>query len=183
LFECSPSRSLKINCLIHNSTLPLIGYFCLLPCAGYEWVGWKNESGARPVEIVFEFDRVRNFSAIHLHANNLFSKDVQVRPQLQFHHMILLIAQLFTCLSYSKLTYIQAECNFFRLIFLKDLSKFLVANILQEARFRHHQILKPGCDIQRSIFFCRSFLKLDFSSALAVVITVASQCISHTFPT
>jgi len=49
-----------------------------LRCAGYEWVGWKNESGARPVEIVFEFDRVRNFSAIHLHANNLFTKDVQV---------------------------------------------------------------------------------------------------------
>ncbi|XP_059473257.1 discoidin domain-containing receptor tyrosine kinase B isoform X2 [Neocloeon triangulifer] len=48
---------------------------------GYEWVGWKNESGARPVEIVFEFDRVRNFSAIHLHANNLFTKDVQVFSQ------------------------------------------------------------------------------------------------------
>jgi discoidin domain receptor family member 2 len=34
------------------------------------------------VEIVFEFDRVRNFSAIHLHANNLFTKDVQVRTLL-----------------------------------------------------------------------------------------------------
>jgi discoidin domain receptor family protein 2 len=31
-----------------------------------------------PVEIVFEFDRVRNFSAMYLHTNNLFSKDVQV---------------------------------------------------------------------------------------------------------
>lgn len=47
---------------------------------GYEWVGWKNESGqvTRPVEITFEFDRVRNFSAMYLHTNNLFSKDVQV---------------------------------------------------------------------------------------------------------
>ncbi|RZC39422.1 hypothetical protein BDFB_008384, partial [Asbolus verrucosus] len=26
----------------------------------------------------FEFDKVRNFSAAHLHTNNLFSKDVQV---------------------------------------------------------------------------------------------------------
>ncbi|KAF4518476.1 hypothetical protein B566_EDAN006481 [Ephemera danica] len=50
---------------------------------GYEWVGWKNDSGAvgRPVEIVFEFDRVRNFSALYLHTNNLFSKDVQVFSQ------------------------------------------------------------------------------------------------------
>ncbi|XP_065345024.1 discoidin domain-containing receptor tyrosine kinase B isoform X3 [Cloeon dipterum] len=48
---------------------------------GYEWVGWKNESGARPVEIVFEFDAVRNFSAVILHANNLYTKDVQVFSQ------------------------------------------------------------------------------------------------------
>ena len=50
--------------------------------AGYEWVGWRNDSsgmGGRPVEIVFEFDRVRNFSAMYIHTNNLFSKDVQVR--------------------------------------------------------------------------------------------------------
>ncbi|XP_066996619.1 discoidin domain-containing receptor 2 [Anabrus simplex] len=48
---------------------------------GYEWVGWKNDTVGmvgRPVELVFEFDRVRNFSAMYLHTNNLFSKDVQV---------------------------------------------------------------------------------------------------------
>ncbi|XP_073975578.1 discoidin domain-containing receptor 2 isoform X4 [Rhodnius prolixus] len=48
---------------------------------GYEWVGWRNDSfstSGRPVEIVFEFDTLRNFSAMYLHTNNLYSKDVQV---------------------------------------------------------------------------------------------------------
>lgn len=48
---------------------------------GYEWVGWRNDTygtDGRPVEMIFEFDSVRNFSAIVLHTNNMFSKDVQV---------------------------------------------------------------------------------------------------------
>lgn len=46
---------------------------------GFEWVGWKNDSGfAKPVEIVFEFDHVREFTEIRLYCNNLFSKDVLV---------------------------------------------------------------------------------------------------------
>ncbi|XP_037957369.1 discoidin domain-containing receptor 2 [Teleopsis dalmanni] len=48
---------------------------------GYEWVGWRNDTPnllGRPVEITFEFDTVRNFSAVVLHTNNMFSKDVQV---------------------------------------------------------------------------------------------------------
>ncbi|XP_069163604.1 discoidin domain-containing receptor 2 [Procambarus clarkii] len=46
---------------------------------GYEWVGWKNDSRqAQPVEITFEFDSVRNFSAVHIYANNFFTKDTQV---------------------------------------------------------------------------------------------------------
>lgn len=47
---------------------------------GYEWVGWRNDTPGigRSVDIVFEFDRIRNFSAVHLHTNNLFSKEVQV---------------------------------------------------------------------------------------------------------
>lgn len=32
----------------------------------------------KPVEMTFEFDQVRNFSAVLLHTNNMFSKDVQV---------------------------------------------------------------------------------------------------------
>ncbi|KOX81182.1 Discoidin domain-containing receptor 2 [Melipona quadrifasciata] len=48
---------------------------------GYEWVGWRNDTPSmlgRPVEITFEFDYSRNFTAIHLHMNNYFTKDVQV---------------------------------------------------------------------------------------------------------
>ncbi|KAK8724801.1 hypothetical protein OTU49_010926 [Cherax quadricarinatus] len=46
---------------------------------GYEWVGWKNDSRqTQPVEISFEFDSVRNFSAVHIYANNFFTKDTQV---------------------------------------------------------------------------------------------------------
>ncbi|XP_019874685.1 discoidin domain-containing receptor tyrosine kinase B [Aethina tumida] len=48
---------------------------------GYEWVGWRNDTpgwAGHPLEILFQFDRVRNFSAAHLHTNNLFTKDVQV---------------------------------------------------------------------------------------------------------
>lgn len=43
------------------------------------WVGWKNDSrGDSPVEIVFEFDTVREFTGVHIFANNQFSKEVQV---------------------------------------------------------------------------------------------------------
>ncbi|CAH0545930.1 unnamed protein product [Brassicogethes aeneus] len=48
---------------------------------GYEWVGWRNDTpgwAGHPLEILFQFDKVRNFSAAHLHTNNLFTKDVQV---------------------------------------------------------------------------------------------------------
>ncbi|XP_055387519.1 discoidin domain-containing receptor tyrosine kinase B-like isoform X2 [Condylostylus longicornis] len=48
---------------------------------GYEWVGWTNDTpmlSGKPVEITFEFDAVRNFSAIILHTNNMFSREVQV---------------------------------------------------------------------------------------------------------
>ncbi|XP_034472140.1 discoidin domain-containing receptor 2 [Drosophila innubila] len=46
---------------------------------GYEWIGWRNDTlFGRPVEITFEFETVRNFSAVIIHTNNMFSKDVQV---------------------------------------------------------------------------------------------------------
>ncbi|XP_065358097.1 discoidin domain-containing receptor 2-like [Calliphora vicina] len=48
---------------------------------GYEWVGWRNDTAnlqGRPVEITFEFDGVRNFSAVVIHTNNMYVKDVQV---------------------------------------------------------------------------------------------------------
>jgi len=46
---------------------------------GYQWVGWKDDSGIRPpVEIIFQFDSVRNFSGVTFHCNNMFSREVQV---------------------------------------------------------------------------------------------------------
>ncbi|EEC16624.1 discoidin domain receptor, putative, partial [Ixodes scapularis] len=45
----------------------------------YEWVGWRNDSlHSQPLELVFEFDTVRNFSAAFLHCNNMHSRDVQL---------------------------------------------------------------------------------------------------------
>lgn len=43
------------------------------------WVGWRNDTrNGQPVEIKFEFDRVREFIACYLYTNNQFSKGVQV---------------------------------------------------------------------------------------------------------
>ncbi|XP_078041693.1 discoidin domain-containing receptor 2 [Augochlora pura] len=46
------------------------------------WVGWRNDTRTQPVEIKFEFDKVREFSAIHIYCNNQFTKDVQVFSQV-----------------------------------------------------------------------------------------------------
>lgn len=43
------------------------------------WVGWRNDSWPTPPVITFEFDKVREFSAVHLYCNNRFMRDVQVR--------------------------------------------------------------------------------------------------------
>ncbi|XP_049771029.1 discoidin domain-containing receptor 2-like [Schistocerca cancellata] len=46
---------------------------------GNGWVGWTNDSYPNGfVELLFEFDQVRNFSAVHIFTNNFFRKDVQV---------------------------------------------------------------------------------------------------------
>ena len=59
---------------------------------GYQWVGWRNDSfsGAlrsgksspksegASVEMTWKFDAVRNFSALRIHCNNMFSRDVRV---------------------------------------------------------------------------------------------------------
>lgn len=43
------------------------------------WVGWRNDTrSGHPLEIKFEFDHVREFSAVHIFCNNQFTKDVQV---------------------------------------------------------------------------------------------------------
>ncbi|XP_018915516.2 LOW QUALITY PROTEIN: discoidin domain-containing receptor 2 [Bemisia tabaci] len=46
---------------------------------GQGWVGWRNDTrNAQPVEIKFEFDQVREFTAAHIFCNNQFTRDVQV---------------------------------------------------------------------------------------------------------
>ena len=43
------------------------------------WVGWRNDTKDRQyLDIKFEFDQVREFSAVHIYCNNQFTKDVQV---------------------------------------------------------------------------------------------------------
>ncbi|XP_022171653.1 discoidin domain-containing receptor 2 [Myzus persicae] len=45
-----------------------------------EWVGWKNDTMGygSSVEMTFEFDIVRNFTALYMHSNNDFRQGVQV---------------------------------------------------------------------------------------------------------
>ncbi|XP_038613916.1 discoidin domain-containing receptor 2 [Tachyglossus aculeatus] len=46
---------------------------------GYDYVGWRNESSPHAyVEIIFEFDRVRNFTTMKVHCNNMFSRGVKI---------------------------------------------------------------------------------------------------------
>ncbi|KAL1022615.1 hypothetical protein UPYG_G00029920 [Umbra pygmaea] len=50
---------------------------------GYEWVGWTNESfPSGYVEIMFEFDRVRNFTTMKVHCNNMFTRHVKAFRQV-----------------------------------------------------------------------------------------------------
>ncbi|KAL4660118.1 discoidin domain-containing receptor 2-like [Arapaima gigas] len=49
---------------------------------GYDYVGWTNESfPSNYVEILFEFDRIRNFTMMKVHCNNMFSKKVKTFRQ------------------------------------------------------------------------------------------------------
>ena len=44
------------------------------------WVGWRNDSrNGQPIEIIFEFDAVRDFTSLSLFVNNQFTKDVKVQ--------------------------------------------------------------------------------------------------------
>ncbi|CAF0719378.1 unnamed protein product [Adineta steineri] len=45
---------------------------------GFEWVGWKKSIQNRTsIQLKFVFDSIRNFSEIHIHTNNMFSKDIE----------------------------------------------------------------------------------------------------------
>ncbi|XP_067370187.1 discoidin domain-containing receptor 2 isoform X1 [Channa argus] len=50
---------------------------------GYDYVGWNNESfPSGYVEIMFEFDRTRNFTTMKVHCNNMFSWRVKTFHQV-----------------------------------------------------------------------------------------------------
>lgn len=51
---------------------------------GYDYVGWRNESTPGGyVEITFEFDRIRNFTTMKVHCNNMFAKGVKIFKEVQ----------------------------------------------------------------------------------------------------
>ena len=67
--------------MIFSSWILIVELNIIFIVAGFEWVGWSNDSvsvSGKPVELTFQFDTVRNFSAMVLHTNNMFSKGVQV---------------------------------------------------------------------------------------------------------
>ncbi|XP_073975548.1 discoidin domain-containing receptor 2-like isoform X3 [Rhodnius prolixus] len=49
------------------------------PSSGSRWVGWMNESQqSDSLEITFQFDNLRKFSAMALHTSHIVTRDVQV---------------------------------------------------------------------------------------------------------
>ncbi|XP_029687524.1 discoidin domain-containing receptor 2-like isoform X1 [Takifugu rubripes] len=50
--------------------------------AGYDYVGWSNKSFPKGyVEMIFEFDHVRNFTSMKVHCSNMFSRGVRMFKQ------------------------------------------------------------------------------------------------------
>ncbi|XP_056912156.1 discoidin domain-containing receptor 2-like [Takifugu flavidus] len=49
---------------------------------GYDYVGWSNKSFPKGyVEMIFEFDHVRNFTSMKVHCSNMFSRGVRMFKQ------------------------------------------------------------------------------------------------------
>uniref|UniRef100_A0A4W4GKY8 receptor protein-tyrosine kinase n=1 Tax=Electrophorus electricus TaxID=8005 RepID=A0A4W4GKY8_ELEEL len=49
---------------------------------GYDYVGWANVSfPSNEVEMMFEFDRIRNFSLMKVHCNNMYTLGVRIFQQ------------------------------------------------------------------------------------------------------
>lgn len=52
--------------------------------SGSRWVGWNNDSReGEPVDITLQFVNIREFSAVHLHANNMFTRGVQIFTRVE----------------------------------------------------------------------------------------------------
>merc|ERR1719189_2594221 len=52
---------------------------------GYEWLGWKKKLNQASLNLVFAFDTVRTFHRVDIHANNHFTKDIQVFPRARVY--------------------------------------------------------------------------------------------------
>lgn len=49
---------------------------------GYDWVGWRNDSSDDGrVEILFEFENIRNFSSVTINSNNFNPKNIRIFKQ------------------------------------------------------------------------------------------------------
>jgi len=59
---------------------------------GYEWVAWKTDgvrpADADPVKILFRLDTVRSLTAVRIHCNNAFGRDVGVFSAAELHFSI-----------------------------------------------------------------------------------------------
>nr|ALV82497.1 Ddr2 [Leptinotarsa decemlineata] len=45
----------------------------------HSWVGWKNDTrDNKPIEVTFEFDKVREFFSLQIYCSNQFTKEIQV---------------------------------------------------------------------------------------------------------
>ena len=72
---------------------------------GQGWVGWRNDSrSSHPLEIKFEFDHVREFSAVHIFCNNQFTKDVQVTIFILFEFLNMTILLIKLVIYYTNFT-------------------------------------------------------------------------------
>ncbi|XP_072297287.1 LOW QUALITY PROTEIN: discoidin domain-containing receptor 2 [Eucyclogobius newberryi] len=49
---------------------------------GYDYVGWNNKSFPKGyIEMIFDFDHIRNFTSIKVHCNNMFTRGVRTFRQ------------------------------------------------------------------------------------------------------
>ncbi|CAM1292183.1 DDR2 (predicted) [Pycnogonum litorale] len=57
---------------------------------GYDWVGWRNDSGRyrKPLQLIFEFDGVRNFSSVTIHVSNAFKYGVMIFSEVNIRFSI-----------------------------------------------------------------------------------------------
>lgn len=52
---------------------------------GFDWLGWKKKANQAAISLVFAFDQVRTFERVDIHANNHFTKDIQVFRQAKVY--------------------------------------------------------------------------------------------------